>query len=97
MNSRCPPLLLKNCCHPSENPHQPQSSPAADSLLVPLAVEDNRRDAKKNKWMQGWIKQNKIGDGRCDRREKKLFSMQLKVAINHRGASQCVYHLISYQ
>lgn len=34
-----PPLLLRSCCHPSESPRRPQSSPAADSPLVPLAVK----------------------------------------------------------
>lgn len=43
----CCLLLLRSCCHPSETPHRPQSSPEADSLLVPLAGEQNRRDGRR--------------------------------------------------
>lgn len=48
MNCCCPPLLPRSCYHPSESPHQPQSSPAADSLLFPLAAEHIRRECEKN-------------------------------------------------
>lgn len=95
MSDCCPPLLLRSCCHPSESPHQQRSSPAADSLLVPLAVEYNIRDDQKNKWMQGWLKKTNLKIESVIEERRHFFSMLLKAAINHRGLhSACT---ISYQ
>lgn len=84
MNDCCPPLLLRSCCHPSESPHQPQSSPAADSLPVPLAVEYKRREGWRN-FLHYTGEKRKLGDRKCDRKRNKVFSMLLKVANNCRG------------
>lgn len=62
-------LLLRSCCHPSESPRRPQSSPEAGSLLVPSTGKWNGR----NKWMQAlYLKvgaeiERVIGGGRNNR------------------------------